>query len=234
MNQTEQKIYDNYRRAVERVEHAAVNANRDPDSVTIVGVTKYVEPELAKTLFQAGCHHLGESRPQVLLEKQQALSDLPIHWHMIGHLQRNKVKRVIPDLEMVHSLDSIRLAETIDNVASQLSQRVPVLLEVNISGDDAKHGFHPDELSERAAELQPFKNLEVRGLMGMAGLSADDSSIRSQFQCLRALRDSINEATHLEWELSELSMGMSGDFELAIAEGATLVRIGSMLFDGVL
>ena len=153
---------------------------------------------------------------------------------MIGHLQRNKVKRVIPDLEMVHSLDSIRLAETIDNVASQLSQRVPVLLEVNISGDVAKHGFHPDELSERAAEMQQFKNLEVRGLMGMAGLSADDSSIRSQFQCLRALRDSINEATHLEWELSELSMGMSGDFELAIAEGATLVRIGSMLFDGVL
>lgn len=234
MNQTARKISDNYRRAVDRVADAAVNANRDPQSVTIVGVTKYVEPELAEALFQAGCHHLGESRPQVLLAKQEALSDLPIHWHMIGHLQRNKVKRAIPNLALVHSLDSIRLAEAIDAAANEQGLTVPVLLEVNISGDDAKHGFQPGELSGQANELQQYKHLRVQGLMGMAGLSADESNVRSQFRMLRELRDSLNEVHPMEAGWSELSMGMSGDFELAIAEGATLVRIGSMLFEGVL
>ena len=234
MNQTAQKISDNYRRVVERVAESAMRANRDPREVTIVGVTKYVEPELARALFQAGCHHLGESRPQVLLEKQEALSDLPIHWHMIGHLQRNKVKRVIPNLDLVHSLDSFRLAEAIDKAAYDQGLSIPVLLEVNISGDDAKHGFKPDELIEQAKLLQQLQHLHIKGLMGMAGLSVDETGIRSQFLTLRRLRDSLASDHGMKSDLHDLSMGMSGDFELAISEGATLVRIGSMLFEGVL
>ncbi len=234
MTETARKIADNFHRVMERVEKSANDAGRDPRCVKVIGVTKYVEPALAEMLFHAGCHRLGESRPQILLEKVSALEDLNAEWHFIGHLQRNKVKKVLPHVSLIHSLDSLRLAESVNRLAIEQEMPSDVLLEVNISGDDAKHGFLPQEIQADLNAIEKLSHVRVTGLMGMAGLKSDAKEIRRQFSQLRELRDSLQPTDWQKAPLTELSMGMSGDFEMAIAEGATMVRIGSVLFDGVL
>ena len=149
---------------------------------------------------------------------------------MIGHLQRNKVERTLPLLTMVHSVDSLRLAEAIDSVAGAIGRRMPVLLEVNVSGEVAKHGIAPVEVEPLLPGLLELKNIEIRGLMCIAGLEGGDVQARRDFCSLRALRDRLQRNCPAGVRLDELSMGMSGDFEIAIEEGATMVRIGSALF----
>jgi pyridoxal phosphate enzyme (YggS family) len=181
-------------------------------------------------IVAAGCHDLGESRPQQLWDKAATMSDLPVRWHMIGHLQRNKVRRTLPLLSMVHSIDSPRLLAAIDE---ERPAQLPVLLEVNISGDATKTGMPPHELEAILPELANYKNIVVRGLMCMAGLEGDLSEARRDFSALRELRDRLRRKCPPTIPLDELSMGMSGDYEIAIEEGATLVRVGSALFEGV-
>ena len=216
------------------IAEAAAQAGRSPSEVKLVGVTKYVGPEVIRSLVAAGLCDLAESRPQQLWEKAAALADLPIRWHQIGHLQRNKVRRTLPLVAMVESVDSARLATAIEEAAGELGRRVPVLLEVNISGEEAKYGFLPSEVAPALATLSTMGHVEVRGLMGMAGLEGDLDDARRQFAALRALRDRLRPACPPGIELAELSMGMSGDFEEAIEEGATIVRVGSALFEGLL
>jgi hypothetical protein len=199
-----------------------------------VAVTKYVGTPEVRALVEAGCRLLGESRPQELGEKAEALSGLPIRWHLIGHLQRNKVRRTLPLVEMIESVDSLRLAAAIDRIAGELSLALPILLEVNVSGEPAKHGFQPAELEECLAELAGYGSVEVRGLMCMAGLEGSPEAARTDFAGLRQLRDHLRERCPEGIVLEDLSMGMSGDYEVAIEEGATIVRIGSALFRGVL
>lgn len=226
----ESKLSGNLRRVQDMIAEACHRAGRRPDSVTLVAVTKYVDTETAKLLASAGCRELGESRPQELVRKAQALSDLAIRWNLVGHLQRNKIKQVIPYCALVHSVDSVRLLEAVDACCVKLGLVCDVLIEVNISGESVKTGAQPSEtpaLFERAAELA---SVRVRGLMGMAALDVSHAEIQRQFASLRQLRDELVE----RWPhhpLPELSMGMSGDFPQAIAEGATLVRIGSLLFE---
>jgi len=176
---------------------------------------------------------LGESRPQQLLSKVQAISDPPIEWHLIGHLQRNKIRRVLPVVSLIHSVDSLRLLEAIDRVAAEGGLRPRVLLEVNVSHERAKHGFSESDMPEAVERLAAISNVTVCGLMAMAGLESDQDETRREFARLRELRDRLRRAVPEGHSLDALSMGMSGDFEEAIEEGATIVRVGSALFEGI-
>ena len=230
MSDLVRQIAENLDRVRRRIAQSAAKSGRTPDQITLVAVTKYVGETQSRAAFEAGCQVLGESRPQHLCPKAQALADLPVRWHMIGHLQRNKVRRVLPLLEMIHSADSPRLIQTIDKIAGELALRVPILLEVNVSGETAKHGFQPDAVGIFLEELARFEHVEVRGLMCMAGLTGGPDSARADFVALRELRDHLQTICPKEIALDELSMGMSGDYQTAIEEGATMVRVGTAIF----
>jgi pyridoxal phosphate enzyme (YggS family) len=228
---TAAQLRDNWRKVCDEVAKAAMASGRRAEDVQVIGVSKYVDAETTGALFAAGCHALGESRPQQLWSKAEtlALGDR-VRWHLIGHLQRNKLRRTLRWDPVVHSVDSKRLLESIAAEAAQQDRRADVLLEVNISGDEAKTGFAPNQLEPVIASL-PSGGVRVRGLMAMAGWGTDPDDARRQFARTRQLRDELAAATGCD--LTELSMGMSGDFVAAIAEGATMVRIGSRLFTGI-
>ncbi|HMP06255.1 MAG TPA: YggS family pyridoxal phosphate-dependent enzyme [Lacipirellulaceae bacterium] len=229
----ERLIAENVARVRRRIETAARAAGRAPESVRMVAVTKYVDASTAAALLNAGCLELGESRPQQLWAKAASAPLAGARWHLIGRLQRNKVRRTLPLTSLIHSVDSQRLLSAIDDTAAELELQVRVLLEVNCSGEDAKQGFHPAELSRLLPSLSALRSTAVAGLMTMAPLDGGDSAAHRAFATLRTLRDELISATPPPHDLAELSMGMSGDFEAAIAEGATIVRIGSMLYDGL-
>jgi len=215
----------------ERIETATVKSGRQANSVRLVGVTKYVDAATTRMLIEAGCEIVGENRPQVLWDKWAELSEIKVEWHLIGHLQRNKVKRTIELTSLIHSIDSVRLLESINDAGQQLDRVAHVLLEVNVSGESAKHGFAPEEMSAALGVVANMPFVVVQGLMCMAGLSGDEHDARREFASLRELAESLQSQSPDNVQLDELSMGMSGDFELAIAEGATLVRVGSLLFE---
>jgi pyridoxal phosphate enzyme (YggS family) len=227
------RISDNVARVRETIAAAARRSGRQADQIILVGVTKYVEPQIARLLVSAGVTDLGESRPQQLWAKAELLADLPARWHLIGHLQRNKVQRTLRVAAMIHSADSLRLLQEIDTEASSRPSPIDVLLEINVSGDAAKHGFRPDELEPLIPQLAPLKHLAVCGLMTISGLQSDADQTRREFAALRELRDKLRGDQPPNVVLKGLSMGMSGDYEIAIEEGATIVRIGSALFEGL-
>lgn len=211
---------------------AASDAGRSADDVTLVAVTKYVEAATARALVDLGCQDLGESRPQQLWDKAAALRALPVRWHQIGHLQRNKVKRSLPHIHLLHAGDSLRLLKAIDAEAAALGKKQQVLLEVNVSGDEAKHGFSRFQLADSLPAIQKLANVEVVGLMTMAALEGGPSVAAENFESLVQIRDELCDLNP-GLSLPQLSMGMSGDFAAAIAAGATMVRVGSALFEGV-
>lgn len=217
----------------DRIAVAATKSGRPPDAVRLVAVTKYVDAATTRALFDAGCADLGESRPQQLWEKAAAFHDLAARWHLIGHLQRNKIRRTLPLVHLIHSGDRLSLLDDLERERSATAELppLPILLEVNVSGEVAKHGFASDELPRLLDALSGFKRLRIDGLMAMAGLDDDPAAARRQFAALRELRDRLRAEWSGRFALDELSMGMSGDFEAAIAEGATIVRIGSALFE---
>jgi hypothetical protein len=225
------RLRENWRRICDDVATAATASGRGAGDVLVIGVSKYVDAETTGALVSAGCHALGESRPQQLWSKAESLAlGEQVRWHLIGHLQRNKIRRMLRWDPVVHSVDSRRLLESIAEEAVLRNHPADVLLEVNISGDEAKTGFAPDQLEPVIANL-PSSGVRVLGLMAMAGWGTDPDDARRQFAMTRQLRDRLAAATGCE--LTELSMGMSGDFVAAIAEGATMVRIGSRLFEGI-
>ncbi len=229
-----QIIADNVARIRERIAVAAQRSGRSADAVKLIAVTKYVGLEEITALYEAGCSTFGESQPQTLWKKAAALTGKPIDWHFIGHLQRNKVRRTVPLVACLHSGDSLRLLEELNAEIERAGlPRFPVLLEVNISGDESKHGFAPGELEPLWPALAALSHLEVHGLMGMAALDGGANVARQNFQSLRECRDRLQQTAPAGITLAELSMGMSGDFEVAIEEGATMVRVGSSLFEGV-
>ncbi len=228
------RIAENVARIRERMVEAAARSGRTADAVTLVAVTKYVDADTTQALVEAGCFTLGESRPQQLWEKAAALTDPRIRWHMIGHLQRNKVRRTLPVAALIHSVDTPRLAASIEEeAAAQRLPPIPMLLEVNTSGELAKHGFEPDMIEPFLVNAARYRNIAVRGLMCMAGLEGGPDESRRDFAVLRELRDRLRCNCPPEISLDALSMGMSGDFEIAIEEGATIVRVGSALFEGI-
>ena len=214
----------------QRIDEAAKKSGRHGDDVLLVGVTKYVDADVARELVRAGCRNLGESRPQTLWQKASALADMDVTWHLIGHLQRNKVKRTLEYAQLIHSVDSLRLIRSIDQTAPAT---VRVLLEVNVSGESAKHGFAAGDLEQALDAASECKQLKVEGLMCMASLLGTLDDARREFALLRQLKERHAGYAAPNIDLQELSMGMSGDFEVAIEEGATIVRVGSSLFSGI-
>lgn len=229
----ESRLRDNLARVRERIAAAARRAGRSPSDVTLVAVTKYADAATARRLALAGCRDLGEARPQELWRKAQALADIGVRWHLVGHLQRNKIARTLPLVWLIHSADSLRLLEALESQAAAAAAPVNVLLEVNISGEPAKTGLPVDDAGPLVDRLAELPHVEVRGLMTMAAREGDLDAARRDFARLRALRDALCARTGGRLALAELSMGMSGDFEAAIEEGATIVRIGSALFEGL-
>jgi hypothetical protein len=235
-------IADNLRHVHERIARAATASGRSADDVTLVGVTKYVGASEAAELLAAGCTDLGESRPQELWAKAAAIapaglasaSGAPaVRWHMIGHLQRNKVRRTLPLVTLIHSVDSERLLAAIDEAQAAVFTSAParVLLEVNTSGEAAKHGLVPDDVELLLAAATRFPHVAICGLMTMAALEGGPAVAERDFATLRELRDRLRAIAPERVRLDELSMGMSADFEAAIRQGATIVRVGSILWE---
>jgi len=256
-----------------RIAAACARVGREPGEVTLVAVTKYARPDWVRGLVSLGVRDLGESRPQQLAERA-AWFDEAVRWHLVGPLQRNKVRKVLalrtrgfsgagvgcPEFNfprgvldplttsngklnsghptpstspaLIHSVDSPRLLTAIDRIAAEERLQPRVLLEVNVSGDEAKHGFAPEELLQSWDEISAATHVTVAGLMTMAPWDDDPERSRPVFRKLRELRDELRERSNAT-DLRELSMGMSGDYEVAVEEGATLVRIGSRLFEGL-
>lgn len=210
-----------------RIELACLRTGRKSSEVTVVGVTKKHPPELISAAYAAGIVDVGENYVQELQAKQQAV-ELPVRWHFIGHLQRNKVRAIIPFVSMIHAVDSVRLGREIDKQARAIERNVPVLLQVNTSGEESKHGVEPAEAAELAAELAQLKNVELRGLMTLAAWLDDPEATRPMFKKLRQAREQCQQ--RIGEALPLLSMGMTNDFDVAVEEGATHVRIGTALF----
>lgn len=230
------QVSDNLARVRAAMAGACERAGRDVDSVRLVAVTKYAQLNWVRDLISAGQTALGESRPQQLAARAEELAreiDCPIEWHMIGHLQRNKVEMVLPVATLTHSVDSLRLANRISAVAATRDKPAKVLIEANVSGEQSKDGFAPDDLRASWDELCELPGLNICGLMTMAPRVDDPAQARPYFASLRELRDELAARSGAENTLTELSMGMSGDFEAAIEEGATIVRVGSSLFEGL-
>lgn len=214
-------IPDNLARLRERIVEACERAGRTPDEVTLVAVTKGFPAAVVAEAYDAGLRDFGENRVQEAAPKIEALaaSGRSPRWHLVGHLQTNKVKPAVGLFAILHSVDSVRLAQAISRHAREV---VPILLEVNVAQEASKFGFSPQELPSALDEIARLPNLNVRGLMTVAPLTDDPETVRPVFRRLRELRDAAG--------LEELSMGMTDDFEVAIEEGATMVRVGRAIF----
>lgn len=211
----------------DRIAAACERSGRSADDVRLIAVTKTVDPERVAEAFECGLHVMGENRVQ---EAKQKIPLCPggIEWHMIGHLQTNKVKATVRLFTMVHSVDSLKLLECIDREAANAGVSMPVCLEVNVSGESSKFGMSTDELGAVLKAGTGLMNVDIVGLMTMPPFTEDPEDARPFLRRLREIRDKARDAEG--FELPELSMGMSNDFEVAIEEGATMVRVGSDIF----
>ncbi len=231
----------------DRIAAAAVKAKRDPAEVTLVAVTKTAGPEQIREILQLGVSDLGENRVQQMaqragqltefLQRRQSFGEVPatpekVRWHMLGHLQRNKAKQLLPIVSLIHSIDSLRLAEELDVLAEKVGRKVPVLLQVNASEEAQKSGVAVGAAVHLAEQIDSMPNLQLSGLMTMAAYDATEPQIRQTFSRTREIFEEMKWHKMGGSSLRHLSMGMSHDFEWAIAEGATMVRIGSLLFGG--
>jgi PLP dependent protein len=209
------------------IDSAVRRGGRCPDDVTLVAISKTHPAEAVAEAVAAGQKVFGESRVQ---EARSKIAESPgsARWHFIGHLQGNKVRQALPLFELIHGIDSLDLAGDVDRVAGELGLRPRVLLEVNVSGEASKHGFSEERLREQMESLLALPRLEIEGFMTIPPLSSDPELARPYFAKLRAVRDRLEEEFSVK--LPTLSMGMSGDFVIAIEEGATLVRVGTALF----
>lgn len=210
----------------QQVETARNKANRQ-DQVNVIAVTKYVDVATTEALVKAGIQHIGENRVDKFLEKYQALKEYDLTWHLIGSLQRRKVKDVINLVDYFHALDSVKLAQEIQKRAEH---PIKCFLQVNISGEESKHGFAPDELDDVLAEIAQLDKIEIVGLMTMAPFEASQEELQDIFSKTHQLQKQLEKKQLKNMPFSELSMGMSRDFEVAIANGATYVRIGTSFF----
>lgn len=225
------RLRENYAKIRERIDHALIRTGRTVGDATLVAVTKQVDFSVVQRLYELGHRDFGENRPQALAEKADQLPN-DIRWHMIGSWQTNKIRKILPHLHLAHSIDRLALAEAVSAESIRQSRpALPVLLEINVSQEETKHGFSIDAVREVFSSLASLPGISVRGLMTMARFEADPEQCRATFRQLRELREALQRQS--SWELPFLSMGMSNDFEVALEEGANLVRVGSALFEGV-
>ena len=222
-------IKDNLAHVKERVKAACMRSGRNPDDVTILAVSKTKPAEDIMALYEAGQRDFGENYVQELREKHEKLPS-DIRWHMIGHLQRNKVKYIADFIEMIHSVDSAALALTIEKEAAKHGRVIPVLIEVNVAGEESKYGVTPDEVPELARVIGDLPHVSLRGLMTSAPLVQNPEEDRAVFRKLAQLGVDMNLENDNNVKVDVLSMGMSNDFEVAVEEGSTCVRVGTVIF----
>lgn len=215
----------------DRIRSACERSGRDVSSVEMIAVTKYAELDWIAPLPELGVTSFGESRPQQLVERAPLYPE--VDWHLVGHLQRNKVRRTLPEARWIHSVDSLRLLEAIDRVAGEEKLQPRILLEVNVSGEASKDGFAPEEVRSEWSRIASCRDVTVGGLMTMPAHVDEEAEQRAAFRTLRELRDELRDRSHGELSLEELSMGTSHDFPAAILEGATMIRVGRTLFRGL-
>jgi PLP dependent protein len=223
------RIADNCRRVLERIDAIARRADRDPSGIALIAVTKTVGPDGVREAFAAGLRRFGENRAQELARKLASLDDLAAEWHFIGRLQTNKVRAVAPACALIHSVDRIDLARRIGECASEQTP-LPVLVQVNTSGEASKSGVDPGATAALLDDLAQVPGIRVDGLMTIGPLTDDARAIRAAFRRLREELERARAAGRPRAPLRHLSMGMSSDFEIAIEEGATLLRIGGAIF----
>jgi pyridoxal phosphate enzyme (YggS family) len=226
-----ERLRENLESVKRRIDEAARRAGRDPAEVTLVAVTKLSPPDMIRPLAESGALNLGENYPQELWKKAEALADLPVRWHLIGHLQGNKARKTMPMVRLIHAVDSLKLLRSLDELAQGMTDPPGVCLQLNTSDEPSKHGWPTSRLPDEAEAIAACRHVPVVGLMTMAALGTTPATARPSFVMLRELRDRLRGLTGLR--LEHLSMGMSNDFETAVEEGATLVRVGSALFEGV-
>jgi hypothetical protein len=224
------QIEERITRVRERIAAACQRAGRRPDDVKLVTVTKTVPSDRIRLAYESGLRDFGENRVQEAAAKRPALSDLTVTWHLIGHLQTNKAKRARELFQWVHSVDSFHLAQKLDQAAVSSGERLPVLLEVNLGGEAAKSGAHEDEVVQLAEQVGTLGTLELCGLMTIPPFFEDAEQTRPFFRRLRELARTIDARGFPGVSMQQLSMGMSHDFEVAIEEGATVVRVGTAIF----
>ena len=222
-------IAENLRAVRERIAAAAERAGRDPESITLVAVSKRFPAEIVNEAIRAGVEAIGENRVQEAEAKFPEVLEGPER-HLVGHLQRNKAGKAVALFDRIQSIDSLRLAEVVSRRAEAAGRRAPVLLEVNISGEESKAGTAPENLRGLAERCAPLPGLLLEGLMTIGPLTEDAGAIRDAFRRMRGLYDDLRERPVPGARMEVLSMGMSGDFEIAVEEGATLVRVGTAIF----
>ncbi|MFZ0962250.1 MAG: YggS family pyridoxal phosphate-dependent enzyme [Terriglobia bacterium] len=225
-----ENIGENIARVEERIAAACRRSGRRREDLRLVAVSKTHPPELIREAFAAGLRDFGENRVQEANSKRPGLADLDATWHLVGHLQSNKVRAARELFHWVHSLDSLRLAEKLVQAASPGDARLPVLLEVNLGGEASKAGVRAKEVAALAEQIAPMETLALRGLMVIPPFLANAEDVRPYFRQLRALARDIETRNLPNVSMRELSMGMSHDFEVAIEEGATIVRVGTAIF----
>ncbi len=220
-------ISENIERLNAEITAVCERADRELSEITLIAASKYADADGIRQAYDAGLRDFGENRVQEALHKMGALPD-DIRWHMIGHLQRNKVTKVVGRFDSIHSVDSPRLAEKINQVAGDCGLIQSVMLEVNVAGEESKYGLDVEVTEKLAQEVVKMENLKLTGLMTMAPLTDDQELIRGIFRSLRKLRDNLSDLLGIP--LPHLSMGMTNDWQIAIEEGATHLRIGSAIF----
>ena len=223
-------IADNLASVMHNINEVALKAGRSPDSIRLISVSKQVSSEKIVEAYQAGSKCFGENKVQEAVSKIDEVNTQDISWHFIGHLQKNKIKYLDSRFELIHSIDSLSLAEKISTYCEGQNQRQAVLLQVNVSGEEAKFGMTPAELKDQLSSFGQLKGIQVQGLMTIPPQNPEAENSRQYFSELRVLRDKF-QAMNIEGvELKELSMGMTNDYLIAVEEGATLVRVGTAIF----
>lgn len=223
-------IKENIDNIMERIKTAADKAGRDYKDITLIAVSKTVDAERAKEAVEGGINNLGENRVQELVSKYEQLQNQDIKWHMIGHLQKNKVKYIIDKVELIHSVESESLAKEIDKRAKQHDLIAKVLIELNVGEEESKFGVKAEDIYEFAKSLEKFENIKVLGLMTVAPYAENPEEIRWVFKKMKEIFDHISNMHLSNFDMKYLSMGMTNDFEIAIEEGANIIRIGTAIF----
>ena len=223
-------LKENYEKVKENIVRACEKAGRSPEDVTLIAVSK-TKPlsDIEELLSDTDAVDFGENKVQELVDKYENVSR-PVNWHMIGHLQTNKVKYIVDKVALIHSVDSVRLAEEIHKEAMKIGRRVPVLIEVNVAGEETKFGVAPEEVEELIRKIAPFEGIEVQGLMTIAPFVTNPEENRQYFNRLKQLSVDISHKNIDNINMNVLSMGMTGDYEVAIEEGASFVRVGTGIF----
>ncbi len=222
-------LSENLRDVEKKIEDACKRSNRDPKEVTLIAVSKTKPVEMLQEVYDAGGRNFGENKVQEIMDKYDQLP-ADINWHMIGHLQRNKVKYIVDKVKMIHSVDSLRLAETIDKEAKKKGVTVPILVEVNVAEEDSKFGLSLEEVTALVEDISKLSNVRVCGLMTVAPFVEDPEENREVFRSLKKLSVDIAAKNINNVTMSVLSMGMTNDYEVAVEEGATMVRVGTAIF----